>query len=156
MREMQIVSNTYEEAVWNKLEKSVDIKDLMEGINILVDHSLEMVMNKKSTEVMMLSAKDYIDRNLDSDLGIEELADFLGISCSYFSMLFKQHFAETFVEYLTRQRMELAKSMLLMSDQSIAKIGQTVGYSERRYFTKVFQKFSGLTPSEYREQQMEG
>jgi two-component system response regulator YesN len=156
MREMKVIAAAYEEELWASLEDSHHVKDLMDVISNLIDHSMEMVLNKKSTEIFMLSGKDYIDRNLKSDLGIEELADFLGISCSYFSMLFKQHFGETFVEYVTKQRMEFAKSMLVMSDQSIAKIGQSVGYMERRYFTKVFQKYSGQTPSEYRESNVKG
>jgi two-component system response regulator YesN len=82
---------------------------------------------------------------------VEEVADHLGISNSYFSLLFKAHFGETFVEYVTKQRMEQAKSMLRASDKSITKICALVGYTHRRYFTKVFQKYTGMTPSEYRE-----
>ncbi|MFS0839792.1 helix-turn-helix transcriptional regulator [Paenibacillus sp. 1P03SA] len=100
----------------------------------------------------MVNAKEYIAKNLSNDFGVEEIADHLGISCSYFSLLFKQHFGETFLENLTRQRIELAKSLLRMSDKSITQIGKQVGYAERRYFTRVFYKFTGMTPSEYREQ----
>ncbi len=73
------------------------------------------------------------------------------ISCSYFSLLFKQHYGETFIEYLSKQRIETAQCMLLTSDKSITEIGAAVGYVNRRYFTKVFQKYSGEIPSEYRE-----
>ncbi|GIP32152.1 response regulator [Paenibacillus sp. J2TS4] len=107
--------------------------------------------DKKPGELLMISAKDYIHRRLSSDFGIEEIAHHLGISTSYFSLLFKNYFGETFVEYVTKQRMELAKSYLLRSDKSVRQIGQQVGYLERRYFTKVFQKYTGITPSEYRE-----
>jgi len=98
----------------------------------------------------MMSAQNYIQQNLGSDFGIEDISDFLGISCSYFCLLFKNHFGETFVEYLTRQRIETAKYMLSGSEKSITQIGAEVGYQERRYFTKVFQKYTGMTPSEYR------
>ncbi|MMZ69027.1 HTH-type transcriptional activator Btr [compost metagenome] len=87
------------------------------------------------------------------DFGIEEIADFLGISCSYFCLLFKNHFGETFVEYLTRQRMDMAKDLLSGSDKTIAQICLAVGYQERRYFSKVFQKYTGMTPSDFRMQQ---
>jgi len=151
MREMDVVSPAEEESVWKKLQHTVSLKDVMESIVLLVDHAMERALNKKSGELLMLSAKDYIDRRLASDIGVEEVATHLGISCSYFSLLFKTQFGETFVEYVTRQRMELAKSLLLLTDKSIAKIGALSGYAERRYFTKVFQRHTGMTPSEFRE-----
>lgn len=151
MRELNALTGKEEEEVWHKLHLSTGVKDLLSAMNGLVDDCLNTAMSKKSSEMLMLSAKDYIDRHLATDLGIEEIADHLGISCSYFSLLFKVHFKETFVEYLTRQRMELAKSMLRMSNRSIAQICKLVGYAERRYFTKVFQKYAGMPPSEYRE-----
>ncbi|CAH0118566.1 Regulator of RpoS [Paenibacillus sp. CECT 9249] len=156
MREMDVISTKEEEAVWKNLQHSVSVKDLLQMIAELVHRSTDAALNKKSSELLMISAKDYITRNLSSDIGIEEIADHLGISCSYFSLLFKNHFGETFVEYLTKQRMELAKSLLLMSDKSITQIGSLVGYLERRYFTKVFQKYTGMTPSEYRERKDAG
>ena len=66
-------------------------------------------------------------------------------------MLFKQHFSETFVEYVTKQRMEMAKSLLALSDKSVTQIGHMVGYVERRYFTRVFSKYTGMLPSEFRD-----
>ncbi|MFC7681890.1 response regulator [Paenibacillus sp. GCM10028914] len=106
---------------------------------------------KKPPEQLMMIALDYINTNLGADLGIEELSDHLGISSSYFCLLFKNHVGITFVEYLTKQRMEAAKFLLTNSDKNIAQIGAFVGYHERRYFTKVFQKATGMTPSEFRE-----
>lgn len=152
MRELELVSSQEEEAIWNRLQHSVSVKDLNNVITQLINHTKEHAMNKKSSELLMISAKDYIHRNLSSDIGIDEISDYLGISCSYFSLLFKTHFGETFVEYVTKQRIKLAKSMLRMTDKSITHIGATVGYSERRYFSKVFQKYTGITPSEFREQ----
>ncbi|MFD2615037.1 response regulator transcription factor [Paenibacillus gansuensis] len=150
MREMQVVTKDQEEQIWKQLERNVGVRDLLASIKQLMEDSVEGFVKKKSSEVVMIHAKDYIDRNLASDLCVEELAGVLGISSSYFSLLFKQTYGETFIEYLTRQRMERAKSLLLMSGKSISKICKEVGYAERRYFTKVFQKYTGVLPSEYR------
>jgi two-component system response regulator YesN len=151
MREMDVVTSQQEEAVWKKLQFSMSMKDVMETIVHLTDHALETALGKKTSELLMISAREYIHRSLSSDIGVEEIADHLGISNSYFSLLFKAHFGETFVEYVTKQRMEQAKSLLRVSDNSITKICAMVGYAQRRYFTKVFQKYTGMTPSEYRE-----
>ncbi|MBE9913048.1 response regulator [Paenibacillus donghaensis] len=107
---------------------------------------------RKNPQQLMAEAARYIADRLDTDLGIEELAGHLGISCSYFSLLFKNHLGMTFVEYVTSKRIEAAKYLLLHSDKSITQIGSGIGYHERRYFTKVFQRYTGMTPSEFREQ----
>ncbi|OKP84176.1 DNA-binding response regulator [Paenibacillus sp. P3E] len=107
---------------------------------------------KKTPEQLMNLAAQYISERLNYDLGIEEVANRIGISSSYFCLLFKNRFAMTFVEYVTQQRMEAAKFMLASSDKSITAISAGVGYQERRYFTKVFQKQTGMTPKEYRDQ----
>jgi two-component system response regulator YesN len=151
MREMDVLPHAQEEAIWGKLGRCMGAKDLLAVMNELINQCLQVVVGKKSSVVLMISAKDYIDKKLSADLGIDELADYLGISGSYFSLLFKQHFGVTFVEYVTKLRMETAKSLLAVSDRSVTQIGESVGYLERRYFTKVFQKYTGMTPSEYRE-----
>ncbi|MBT2290648.1 response regulator [Paenibacillus albidus] len=111
---------------------------------------------RKTPEQLMSQAQQYIKEHLNMDIGIEEVANQIGISSSYFCLLFKNRFAMTFVEYVTLQRMEAAKFMLASSDKSIAVIGAGVGYQERRYFTKVFQKQVGVSPKAYREEAKRG
>ncbi|MFD0693792.1 response regulator [Paenibacillus sp. GCM10027628] len=156
LREMNSIELNEEEDVWRKLENSDSIQHLLQIMVHLAKLGLEGTNKKKNSELLMASAKEYIRTHYSTDFGIEDIAAALGISSSYFSLLFKQHFGETFVEYVTKHRMELAKSMLLLSDKSITDIGKSVGYMERRYFTKVFQKFTGEIPSEYRDKRREG
>jgi two-component system response regulator YesN len=151
MRAMEVITREDEKAVWRQIDQHHGIRETLRVINRLVDQSIESVMKKKTSDVLMLSAKDYIERNLSTELSIDTLADYLGISGSYFSLLFKQHLGETFVEYVTKQRMEMAKSLLALSDKSVTQVGQMVGYVERRYFTRVFSKYTGMLPSEFRE-----
>jgi two-component system response regulator YesN len=151
MRAMEVITREDENAVWRQIDQHHGIRETLRVINRLVDQSIESVMKKKTSDVLMLSAKDYIERNLSTELSIDTLADYLGISGSYFSLLFKQHLGETFVEYVTKQRIEMAKSLLALSDKSVTQVGQMVGYVERRYFTRVFSKYTGMLPSEFRE-----
>lgn len=151
MRQIDVLSEAKEAEILGHMEQASRIKDILAVIRKIVNESLASSMSRKQGHVMMSSAKDYIHRQLASDLSIDELSAYLGISSSYFSMLFKQHFGCTFVEYVTSERIELAKSLLLMTDKSVTEIGRSVGYVERRYFNKVFQKLTGEIPSEYRE-----
>ncbi|MFB5759496.1 response regulator transcription factor [Paenibacillus medicaginis] len=97
------------------------------------------------------TAKQYIAAHLASDLSVEELAEYIGISGSYFCYLFKTRCGMTFLEYVTRERLAAAQALLAGTSYSITAICSAVGYRERRYFTKVFHKHFGLTPSEYRD-----
>jgi len=151
LEDMKLLDEEEKQTLWMRMESERTLPELLEDIRGLLSRCLETSLKRKPGDVLMLQAKEYIERHIAKDLAIDEIAESLGISASYFSLLFKQHFGETFVEHVTRQRMELAQSLLAYSEHSIAAIGKQVGYQERRYFTKVFQKHFGVTPSEYRE-----
>ncbi len=151
MREIYMITIHQEEAVWKRMDRKLGVQGIIALIQELIESSINSALKKKNSEVLMQAAQDYISRNLGSCFGVEEISGHLEISCSYFSLLFKQHYGETFIEYLSKQRIETAQSMLLTSDKSITEIGAAVGYVNRRYFTKVFQKYTGEIPSEYRE-----
>jgi two-component system response regulator YesN len=150
MRELQMLSGEQEEHIWQRLQNPLGLKDTMSIVISLIEQIKDSFSTKKSSELLMMSAQNYIQNHLDNDFGIDDISHYLGISCSYFCFLFKNQFGETFVEYVTKQRMEVAKTLLSSSDKSITQIGSGVGYQERRYFTKVFQKYTGMTPSEFR------
>ncbi|GAA0135713.1 response regulator [Paenibacillus sp. YSY-4.3] len=153
MRELDFMNSREEGEIWRHLQHSQNVKDLLNVISELESHIRELEINKKSSELLMISAGEYIQRNLSTDIGVDDIANHLNISSSYFSHLFKNHYGETFVEHLRKQRMELAKTMLRLTSRSVTEIGVLVGYSDRRYFSKVFQRYTGVTPTEYREQE---
>ncbi|WP_213412725.1 response regulator [Xylanibacillus composti] len=151
LKNMHLLGAEQEEQIWTRMADSRGLKDVLQLVEAMIRDCLAHTSSQKSSELLMHAATDYIDRHLTRDLGMEEVADHLGISCSYFSMLFKQHTGMTFVEYITAGRMELAKSMLCHTDKSIAQVGALSGYADRRYFTKVFHKYVGVTPREWKE-----
>jgi len=151
MRALGALTAEQEDEIWRLVELADRVSDMLAAVRRIVELSLETAERQKTGDRLMHIAKDYIDRNLSRDLGVDEVAGHLGISASYFSLLFKQHFGVTFLEYVTAERVELAKSLLLLTDKSIADIGRSVGYAERRYFNKVFHKVAGELPSAYRE-----
>ncbi len=150
MREQNMLAREQEEQVWLQLQEDIHLKELKSLVIALLEQAKSSLSTKKNSELLMHAAESYIQQQLDKDFGIDDISQYLGISCSYFCLLFKNHFGETFVEHVTRKRMEEAKTLLATSDKSVTQIGMQVGYHERRYFTKVFQKYTGKTPSEYR------
>ncbi|OKP91946.1 two-component system response regulator [Paenibacillus helianthi] len=96
-------------------------------------------------------SKRYIEANYHKDLSIEEVAEVADLSISHFCTLFKQMSGYTFLEFVTHCRMEKAKYILQNSNVKVYQVAPLVGYQDPRYFTQVFKKATGNTPTEYRE-----
>ena len=93
----------------------------------------------------------YISQNCTSPLTLEEVAKYSGLSKSYFSHLFKQYTNSTFVDYLTEERVKLAKTYFKDSEVSITNIAFESGFSSISTFNRTFKKITGLSPSAFRE-----
>ncbi|MDE7067723.1 MAG: AraC family transcriptional regulator, partial [Schaedlerella arabinosiphila] len=99
--------------------------------------------------------KDYIAKHYGSDLlSIKEISDYVHLSASYVCTYFKTQTGQTLNQYLTEYRMEKAMHLLEDARNQIADISAKVGYSNGNYFSKSFKKFTGLTPSKYREKML--
>jgi len=103
----------------------------------------------KNSEVVK-SAIQYITQNYNTPLTLEETANHVHLNPSYFSTLFKQSCGSSFKEYLNYIRIEESKNLLTNTSYSIIDIAIAVGFENQSYFTKVFKKFTGLTPKQYR------
>ncbi|KIL40521.1 hypothetical protein SD70_13250 [Gordoniibacillus kamchatkensis] len=93
----------------------------------------------------------YIQANFDKDISLGGIADKLNMDPSYVSRLFKHEISMNFMEYLISLRLERAKKLLLESSLSVKAIGESVGYANQQSFNRIFKKYEGLTPGEYRE-----
>lgn len=104
-------------------------------------------------QASLTAVVDYIDQHLRRSIGLQELAQFLQLSPSRTGHLIKEQFNLTVPQLITRQRLSRAARMLAEGDTSItiANIGQSVGIDDQGYFTRVFKKTYGITPSQYRQ-----
>ena len=75
----------------------------------------------------------------------------MGMSAFYFSRLFRTSYNQTFLEYLTAYRVERAAELLRMTDIPVREIAPRVGYADANYFSKVFKRHTGETPTLYRQ-----
>lgn len=97
-----------------------------------------------------LAALDYIEKNYgDPRVSLNSVCSYLAMSTSYFSSVFKAYTGETFIEALTKKRMEKAKSLLVRTDKKAYEVADEVGYSDPHYFSSAFKKTTGMTPTEY-------
>ena len=108
-------------------------------------------IKEKESESVVAKARNYIDENYNKDISLDEVSRMVDISPYYFSKLFKQEQGEGFVEYLTRIRMTNARQLLKNQKYSIKEICSMCGYSDPNYFSRIFKRYEGVTPSEFRE-----
>ncbi|WP_168120098.1 response regulator [Paenibacillus sp. HB172176] len=86
----------------------------------------------------------------DPDLTVYKIAHELGLSPNYISVIFRQYTGENISAYITRLRMEKALELLTDIGYPIREVAQSAGFHDPHYFSKVFKKSEGLTPSQYR------
>lgn len=96
-------------------------------------------------------AVDHILANLSDNLYLDTVAERVGISPQHLSRLFKDELETTFTRFVNDQRMERARYLLLTTPRGIAEIADEVGFRDADYFSRVFRRFSGRSPSEYRK-----
>lgn len=109
----------------------------------------EELAQQKQVKVTQL-IQHYIRDNYMYDLSMQDLAQMMNYSEAYFSRLFKQCFGRNFTSYLAEYRVNEAKELLKQPTVNVKEIGRAVGYPDSNYFTKVFRRITGQSPSEYR------
>lgn len=105
---------------------------------------------------LIVWAKEYIERNKDQKIRAQDVADQLLLNPSYFGRLFKRETGYTFTDYLNRVRIRTAVEMLSNTHLSVQKVSSKVGFSSVHYFCKIFRRYMGMTPTQFRQLLKEG
>src|SRR5699024_546743 len=94
----------------------------------------------------------FIQENFHKNLSLKLLSDTFHFSYNYLSSFFSKRFKSTFTDYLNTIRLKESKKLLIHSTLNVSEISETVGYSDVSYFSKIFKKEFGITPSRYRKE----
>ena len=101
---------------------------------------------------ILKTAVDFIDSHyMDEEISLNTVANVANVSSNHFSALFSQNMGQTFIEYLTTLRMNKAKELLRCTGMRSSEIAGEIGYKDAHYFSYLFKKTQGMTPSEYRK-----
>ena len=107
-------------------------------------------MNSSSGQKQAVLAMEYIRAHyMEQELSLNDICSYLNISTSYFSTIFKEATGGTFLEFLSRIRMEKTKELLEQTTLKNYEIAEMVGFSDPHYFSISFKKMTGKTPTEY-------
>ncbi|MBS4206976.1 response regulator [Bacillus sp. FJAT-50079] len=127
------------------LERAVVFEKVIDNQLVKIDQALEEMRDP------IKEALTYINEHIKQQLNLSDVANYVHLNTSYFSVLFKEQMNMTFSEYITRRRLQNAKSLLINTNLSIEEISLRVGYQTSKYFNKLFKEYEGTTPSKYRK-----
>ncbi|WP_138494803.1 response regulator transcription factor [Paenibacillus pinistramenti] len=152
----QLEERKYE--YFRRIHEAVNIHEAVQLVEAFLEEAEECIQQRMRSAggqaVQRILA--YIQDNYAEPLTLTEIAQHFHFNPSYLSNYFATHNKEGFSEYLNKVRIEKACELLRQGDKSISDISSLVGYSDHSYFTKVFRKLKGVSPSQYRRQPMEG
>ena len=96
-------------------------------------------------------AKHYIQQHYQEALRLEDVSTAVGFNATYFSTLFKKETGQNFMDYLTELRISKAKELLCGEELSVQDVAEQVGYRDLKYFSRLFKKLTGVSPSDYKK-----
>lgn len=114
---------------------------------------IENFEKKKETKEQkpITEAKKYIQEHYQEPLKLEDVSKHIGFNATYFSSVFKKETGKNFLDYVTELRMNKAKQLLCSGEMSVNDVAEAVGYQDLKYFSRLFKKNAGISPSDYKK-----
>lgn len=139
------------------IEKSRNYDKMLKEIDRLDQSDVRRLFSKTEKsgtykDKYVESAIEYIKSYYAEDVTVRSAAESLNMSESYLAKVFHSSTGYTVLEYLTMYRIEKAIELLHQGDMRTYEVANMVGYQDTKYFSRLFRKFTGMTPSEYRNQ----
>ena len=137
------------------LDSLGDISSLHE-LQKMMSHAVKRVsntinlLNERKQSHKIEEILRYVQQRYNTDISLDEISDQVALNKSYVSYLFKKKTNSTLIEYVIKLRIEKAQELLRDTNLKIYEIAHMVGYSDFKYFNRVFKKITSITPTEYR------
>ena len=151
-KQLKISGNQQTAGIVDSLEKCFTFQELHEDLRLKTRKFFDAARNSVQENSTIYLIKDYISKNYANEtLSVKDISSHVFLSASYVCTFFKNETGQTLNQYLTEYRMEKAKQLLADPRYKISDISSKVGYNDGNYFGKSFKKYTGFSPSEYRE-----
>ena len=142
----------YTHATLNHILSAQTLAELRQTLEQGIQGLIKLITGVRNVrnQRLVTRAIDYIKDHYQEQVSLDDLARLVYLSPFYFSHIFKDEVGTTFIEYLTQVRIEEAKRRLRDTMVAVSIIAEQVGYNDVNYFSRVFKKVVGQTPTQYR------
>ena len=150
----KIIGDEFNEFVKEALtvkELETYIVNVMVALAQAIDETIDP-LEIKEQRMIIEKAKAYIAACLSDKITLKMISEYVYLSETYFSFLFKKVTGITYIDYIQKLRMQEAKKLLVNTNYKVYKIAEMIGYNDYKYFSVQFKKYVALTPKEYRNQ----
>lgn len=130
----------------------VEVDDIIDELNDEDNRALQQLKKLSTSNEAIISAIEYIDENLDKHLTLDQVSSKVFLSDYYFSKLFKRETKLSFSVYLNARKIQKAMIILKQTSHSISEVSDELGFTRISYFSQTFKKYTGYTPSEFRNE----
>lgn len=136
-----------------EISKIASVDEVCRWIVKVLDRFIGFMFNVEisNSSAIMQKARAYINENITNDISLEDVSEYVYMSPSYFSRLFKKEVGINFKDYLNKARIEESKKYLSNLKFSISEVAHTVGFTDQSYYNKVFKRVEGISPGQYRK-----
>lgn len=135
-----------------ELKQVETMSEMKQWFAVAVEKLLEQVLQSHNEQTLRAVQKaiSYIDSHFHQHITLEEISEFVSLSPNYFSNMFKKATGLSFIEYVSKLRIEKSKELLMDLNWTVYQIALEIGYNDSRYFSRVFKSVVGKTPTQYR------
>ena len=142
-----------DEFIWKDIFSLKTLDELKEWMHFTLDGITGTIYDfrKNSIKTSVKKIMDIISERYMEELTIQSIADEMYLTPNYLSLLFKKNTGKTINEYITKVRMEKAMELLKDPLSRVFEVSQAVGYKNPDYFTRIFKRYVGVNPVEYKE-----
>lgn len=148
------IRNSYFEAkkqIYNK-----QIKRFKNVFDFEVNNENKINNKVSYKDEIVKKSKLYVKENIEGEITLNVVAQYLNISKNYFCSMFKQETGINFLNYIVQQKIERAKKMLIEENMKVYEVSERLGYNDTTYFSKLFKRNVGVTPQEYKRGELGG
>ena len=130
--------------------RDMEINSLLSSLLVLLMEDSWNPENISNKQGHVVNIREYIDTHYSDDITLESLSDRFFINKTYLSEVFKEQYGVNLKDYLTSVRITEAKKLLRFTDKTTEEIAEKIGINGAAYFSRLFKRFEGVSPKEYR------
>lgn len=136
--------------VANEYEQLLELMDIRQIFDTLADYVKQLLGEKEeNTNIYILKVKEYVENNYQKPIRIKELSNYIHVSPNYLGKIFYLNTGTYLKDYINSMKMEKARELLSTRKYKINEVADQVGIEDQRYFSKLFKKMFGVSPTEY-------